>query len=100
MVKHIILWNLKDELSQREKEESALRIKRELEDLKGKIPGLVEIEVIVNPLSGSNAEIMLDSTFENEEALNGYQVHPEHVKAATFVRSVTCNRMCMDHIVA
>lgn len=99
MVKHIILWNLKDELSQSEKEESALRIKRKLEDLKGKIPGLVEIEVIIKPLSGSNAEVMLDSTFESEEALNGYQVHPEHVKAATFVRSVTCNRMCMDYIV-
>ncbi len=99
MVKHIILWNLKDELSQSEKEESALRIKRELEGLKGKIPGLIEIEVIVNPLSGSNAHIMLDSTFENEEALNGYQVYPEHVKAATFVRSVTCNRMCMDFLV-
>lgn len=100
MVKHIILWNLKDELSQSEKKESALRIKKELEELKGKIPGLLEIKVIINPIAGSNAELMLDSTFENEEALNGYQIHPEHVKAATFVRSVTCNRMCMDHIVA
>ena len=39
---------------------------------------------------------MLNSVFESEEALNNYQVHPEHVKVAAFVRSITCNRMCMD----
>ena len=95
----MILWNLKEELSISEKEESALRIKSELESLKGKIPGLIHIEVISKPLLGSNAEVMLDSTFEDEEALNGYQIHPEHVKAAAFVRSVTCNRMCMDYLI-
>lgn len=99
MIKHVILWNLKDELSENEKKESALRIKVELEELKGKVPGLLEIKVIVDGIAGSNAEVMLDSTFESEEALNGYQIHPEHVKAATFVRSVTCNRMCMDYVV-
>lgn len=99
MVRHVILWNLKNELSQSEKEESALRVKSELEALKGNIPGLISIEVVVNPLQGSNAVIMLDSTFESQEALDGYQIHPEHVKAATFVRSVTCNRMCMDYVI-
>lgn len=99
MIKHVILWNLKDELSESEKKESALRIKVKLEELKGKVPGLLEIKVIVDGIAGSNAEVMLDSTFESEEALNGYQIHPEHVKAATFVRSVTCNRMCMDYVV-
>jgi len=99
MIKHMILWNLKDELSESEKKESALKIKAELEQLKGKVPGLVEIKVIIDGIAGSNAEVMLDSTFESEEALNGYQIHPEHVKAATFVRSVTCNRMCMDYVI-
>lgn len=99
MVRHVILWNLKEELSLNEREEGAVRVKKELEALSGKIPGLISIEVIINPLVGSNAEIMLDSKFESKEALDGYQIHPEHVKAATFVRSVTCNRMCMDHLV-
>ena len=76
---------------------SKLKIKNGLEGLKGKIPGIIEIEVITNPVAGSNADIMLNSTFESIEALNNYQVHEEHVKIATIVRSITCNRMCMDY---
>ena len=94
MIKHIILWNFQEGKGS---EEDKLKIKNGLEELKNKIPGIVEIEVITNPMEGSNAEIMLNSTFENIDALNNYQVHEEHVKVASFVRSVTCNRMCMDY---
>ena len=94
MIKHIILWNFQ---VGKGSEEDILKIKNGLESLKNKIPGIVEIEVITKPIAGSNAEIMLNSTFESIEALNNYQVHEEHVKVATFVRSVTCNRMCMDY---
>ena len=88
MIKHIILWNFQEGKGS---EEDKLKIKNGLEALKDKI------EVITKPVAGSNAEIMLNSTFESVEALNNYQVHEEHVKVATFVRSVTCNRMCMDY---
>ena len=81
MVKHVILWTLKDEFSEDEKANIKAGIKEGLESLKGKIPGLVEIKVNINGLSSSNADLMLDSLFENEEALKGYAVHPEHVKA-------------------
>lgn len=76
MVKHVILWQLKDELSDSEKTEVKNGIKAGLEALKGKIPGLIEIRVEINPLASSNADVMLDSMFENEEALKGYAVHP------------------------
>ena len=40
---------------------------------------------------------MLDSTFENEEALKGYAVHPAHVEVAdNNVRPFTKSRACMD----
>jgi len=98
MVKHIILWQLKDELSADEKIKVKQEIKEGLEALKGKIPGLIAIHVNSNPLASSNAEIMLDSSFENEEALKGYAVHPEHVKVADGkVRPFTKTRMCMDY---
>lgn len=96
MIKHVILWNFQEGLGT---EENKLKIKNDLEALKNIIPGIVSIEVIVKPVAGSNADIMLDSVFESEEALNNYQVHPEHVKVATFVKSVVCNRMCMDYTV-
>lgn len=97
MVKHVILWQLKDELSDSEREDVKAGIKAGLESLRGKIPGLVEIKVEVSPLPSSNADVMLDSLFENEESLKGYAVHPEHVAVADGkVRPYTKTRVCMD----
>lgn len=99
MVKHVILWQLKDEYTEEQKAEIKAGIKTGLESLAGKIPGLVEIKVQVDRLSSSNAEVMLDSTFESEEALKGYSVHPEHVKVADEkVRPYTKTRSCMDFV--
>lgn len=100
MVKHIILWTLKSEFS----EEQLTKIKREikcgLEGLAGKIPGLCEIKVNTNPLPSSNADLMLDSSFENEQALKEYSTHPLHVKVANEkVRPYTATRTCFDYIV-
>lgn len=97
MVKHIILWQLKDELSDTEKKTVKAEIKEGLEGLKGKVPGLVDIRVITEGLASSNADVMLDSTLESEEALKGYAVHPEHVAVAdSKVRPYTKTRVCLD----
>lgn len=97
MVKHIILWQLKDELSQEEKKAVKAGIKEGLEALVGKVPGLKEVKVQIDCLESSNADVMLDSTLESEEALKGYAVHPEHVAVANGkVRPYTKNRVCMD----
>lgn len=98
MVKHIILWKLKEELSEQEKNEVKKGIKQGLESLVGKVPGLVEVHVqIDNLLASSNADVMLDSTLESAEALKGYAVHPEHVAvASTKVRPYTAQRTCID----
>lgn len=96
MVKHIILWTLKEEHNNEEVKQG---IKESLEALTGIVPGLLEIKVITNPLSSSNADVMLYSVFENEEALKGYAVHPAHVEAADKkVRPFTQTRLCMDYM--
>jgi UDP-glucose 6-dehydrogenase len=97
MVKHVILWQLKDELSATEKEAAKAAIKSGLEGLAGKVPGLLEIKVNTNPLPSSNADVMLDTLMESEEALKGYAVHPEHVAVAeTKVKPFTKTRTCLD----
>lgn len=98
MVKHVILWTLKAELSEEEKVAVKKDIKAGLEGLMGKVPGLVDVKVHVDGrLASSNCDIMLDSTLENEEALKGYAVHPEHVAVADGkVRPYTCQRVCLD----
>ncbi len=97
MVKHIILWTLK-EMSDNEKSKVKAGIKEGLESLKGKIPGLLDIKVITQGrLESSTADLMLDSSFESFEALKGYSKHPEHVAVAdSKVRPFTAARACLD----
>lgn len=97
MVKHIILWQLKDELTEEEKASVKKGIKEGLEALVGKVPGLLEVKVQTEGLASSNADVMLDSTLTDEAALKGYAVHPEHVAVAdNKVRPYTKTRVCLD----
>lgn len=98
MIKHVILWKLKESLSSEEKDKVKKNIKENLEGLVGVVPGLSHVQVVIDGLASSNADVMLDSELESEDALKGYQSHPEHVKVAdTYVRPYTEVRMCMDY---
>lgn len=97
MIKHIVLWNYAETLSDSEKTEAGRRMKSLLEPIKELVPGAVEIQVLTGGLSSSNRDVALISTFETVEALETYQNHPAHVEAGKYVRSVTCNRTCMDY---
>ena len=98
MVKHIILWTLNPELTEEQKQQVKAGIKEGLEGLVGKVPGLLDVKVnISGRLASSNADVMLDSTLESEEALKGYAVHPEHIAVANDkVRPYTIQRACLD----
>ena len=97
MVKHVILWQLKEELLGEDKESVKAGIKAGLEDLAGQIPGLIDIKVQTECLASSNSDVMLDSTFVDEGALKTYATHPAHVKVAdNQVRPFTKTRACID----
>ena len=66
--------------------------------LVGVVPGLVEATVHIDGrLATSNADLMLDSTLESEEALKAYAVHPAHVKVADGrVKPFAAQRVCLD----
>lgn len=99
MVKHIVAWNYAENLTEQEKLESAQIMKKELENLINLIPGIVSIKLYIKPLNSSDSDLVLDSVFENEEALKAYQIHPEHVRVgSTYVKPVTTNRKCIDVI--
>lgn len=97
MVKHIIIWHLKDEFSEKEKIDAKKKIKAGLEGLKGKIDGLLEIKVNIDLLDSSSGDMMLDSLFVDENALKGYQKNDDHLKVATFVRQCVKMRSCVDY---
>ena len=95
MVKHIILWQIKDG---EDKDTVRKNAKAALEGLMGKIDGLISIKVNTVGLDSSNADMMLDTTFESESALKGYSKNPNHVKVAdTYVRPFNVKRLCFDY---
>lgn len=97
MVKHVILWNLKEEYTCEQKKQIKADIKEGIEGLLGEIPGLIDIKVYTDGLASSNADLMLDSTFEDEAALKAYAIHPKHVAVADGkVRPHTAKRSCLD----
>ena len=96
MVKHIILWKLKESFTEEEKAQARAEAKRRLESLNGKIEGLVSLTVVTDSLPSSNADMMLDSVFTDADALAGYQTNPLHLEAAGYVRSVVESRLCLD----
>lgn len=69
MVKHVILWQLKDSFTEEEKTEIKAGIKAGLEGLAGQIPGLLSIQVHTEGLPSSNADLMLDSCFADAASL-------------------------------
>ena len=96
MTRHIILWTLK-EMPEAEKARGKAEIKAGLEGLAGQIPGLVSIRVETRRLPSSNADLMLDSSFENPAALAAYATHQAHVAVADGkVRPYTAVRSCLD----
>jgi hypothetical protein len=97
MVRHIVAWNYAESFTMEENRNNAKAMKKELENLKNLIEGIVSIEVSINPLDTSDSDLLLDSIFESEEALKTYTIHPEHVRVGTtFVKPVTRNRKCID----
>jgi len=98
MVKHIVMWKLKDSTNGKTKQENALEIKCRLEELNGKIPGMIKLEVGLDFSNTENsADIVLYSEFESVVALNNYQVNPEHEKIKPFVLSCREERRIVDY---
>lgn len=100
MLKHVVLWKLKQKANGQSKEENARELKRQLENLNGKIPGLMKIELGINRLENTaddNADVILYSEFENQRALETYINHPEHKKIIPFARSIWDERRVIDY---
>ena len=100
MIKHIVMWKLKDFAEGENKLRNAEKIKSLLGNLRNKIDQLISIEVGININESDSAyDIVLYSEFKNKEDLGIYQNHPDHVKVVEFVGKVVENRVVVDYIV-
>ena len=98
MVHHIVMWNFKEEVNEQDKEGLKKAMAENLTSLVGKVPGLLSVTFIENPVSSSTHDMALMTTFEKVEDIKEYATHPDHVHVAdTYVRPYTCNRACLDY---
>jgi hypothetical protein len=98
MIKHIVCWRLRNRTKPFTENSDALAIKEALEDLRGKIPGLLYLDVGFD-FSGKDTagDIVLYAEFASKEALQAYMDHPAHVAVRTIVRPRTCERRMIDY---
>ena len=95
MVKHMIIWKLKQDIA--DKKSVAISIKNALEGLEGKIDGLLKMNILIEKFDSSAGDIMMESLFVDEKALKEYQKHPMHVEVANgVVRPNVENRLSFD----
>jgi quinol monooxygenase YgiN len=95
MIKHIVFWRIQDQPS---KAANAARIKELLESLRGRIPGLLAIEVGHNIIEDANAaDVVLYSEFSDLAALEGYQRHPLHLEVVPQVKALATERRSVDY---
>jgi len=100
MVKHIVMWKLKDFAEGANKKDNALKIKESLDLLKSKIKEVKFLEVGISISDAVDFyDIVLISEFKDIRDLESYQKHPEHVKAAGFIGKVRLERKVVDYIV-
>lgn len=98
MIKHFVMWKLKDTAHGNDRATNARLVKEKLEGLHGKIPGLLAIEVGLDFSATENsADAVLYSEFADREALRNYQSHPLHQQVAAFVAAATSERRVVDH---
>jgi hypothetical protein len=98
MIKHIVMWRLKEFANGVNKEENAKKLKSHLESLKSKIKEIKHIEVGINIKSSDAAsDVVLYSEFDSMDDLEAYQRHPEHMKVVDFVNEVRLERRVVDY---
>jgi len=98
MVKHIVFWKLKETAHGVDKATNAARIKEMLEGLKGKIPGLLAIEVGIDfAHTDASADLALYSEFESRAALDAYQAHPDHKAVMPYIGEARTDRVVVDY---
>jgi len=100
MLKHIVLFKLKDSAAGAGKDQNARKLKAELEALAGKIPQIRKMEVGINTVSSEAAyDVAIYSEFSDKGDLEMYQKHPEHLKVVDLVKTVAAGRAVVDYMI-
>ena len=96
MLRHIIIWKLRPELTGEKRREAVETIRASLEALPDVIDGLEELAVHTAPLASSDGDLMLEALLRDEDALSYYRDHPAHRACVGAIREAVCERLVFD----
>jgi hypothetical protein len=98
MLKHIVMWKLKDHAEGADKATNAVKMKALLDSCANIVPGIVTFEVAIAQ-TGLEAtyDVVLYSEFESTAVLDAYQAHPQHEAIKPFIGAIREARQCMDY---
>lgn len=98
MIKHIVMWKLKEHADGADRAANAAKMKSLLDGCRDVVPGIVEFEVaLAQPGLEATYDVVLYSVFADKAALDAYQDHPKHVAVKPFIGAVRLERQCMDY---
>ncbi|WP_432666097.1 Dabb family protein [Wukongibacter baidiensis] len=99
MLKHVVMWRLKDMAEGKNKQENSEIMKEMLLSLENEIPEIkyIEVGLNINPTDAAY-DIVLITHFNNEEDLKIYANHPEHLKVGEFIGKIRSERVVVDYI--
>ena len=98
MLKHIVMWKLKDHAEGAGRAANALEMKRRLDACANIVPGILKFEVsLAQPGLEATYDVVLYSEFADKAALDAYASHPTHEAVKPFIGAVRAERQCMDY---
>jgi len=98
MIKHIVMWKLKDFAEGADKAGNAKKMKEKLDACANLVPGTLKFEVVLaQPGLEATYDVVLYSEFADKAALDAYADHPDHVALKPFIGAVREARQCMDY---
>ena len=97
MVKHIVMFKLKETLSMEEKLDVMNRFKSAIEALPAKIDVIRKVFVGLNINEAEQWDICLESEFDSLDDVKLYAAHPAHVAAAGILKDAKQDRACVDY---
>jgi hypothetical protein len=98
MLKHIVMWKLKENAEGADKATNAAKLKEMLDACANIVPGILKFELaLAHPALEATYDVVLYSEFASKSALDEYQEHPQHVALKPFIGAIREARQCMDY---
>jgi len=97
MIRHIVMWRVSGETPE-ENLASRQLVKHSFEGLRGRIPGMIHLEVGMDSSAADYAcDVVLVTDFESQHALDAYASHPEHLRVRQLLTDIRTARFQVDY---